>query len=85
MQIKCNPQAAGKVPVQLSPWYSKLRTTSGMRPATYEFSQKKASVDGPIQGRTQPGGTVGFETSERGASTPSEKEHTSLKCKGKRD
>lgn len=65
MQIKCNPQAAGEVPVQLSPWYSKFHITDGMWPATLEFSHEKANMDGPMQGRTQPGETVGFETSKR--------------------
>lgn len=50
MQIKCNPQAAGEVPVQLSPWYSKFHITDGMWPATFEFSHKKASMMIPSRG-----------------------------------
>lgn len=60
MQIKCNPQAAGEVPVQLSPWYSKLRITGGMRPATYlqltSLAKRRQAWMGPSRGgRNQEG------------------------------
>lgn len=54
MQIKCNPQAPGEVPVQ-PPVPQKLRTTD-VRPATFQFSQEKARIVPSTGDQTQGGG-----------------------------